>query len=78
MTEKRKVTMVSVSAVIDDAGKTQTVRHEAVDYVPTDVLDAYVADAQSRWGYVEVGKKHDAGPGGDEGDTHYPDHLVRD
>lgn len=70
--EKRKVTMLSVSAMPDGA----IARHEAVDYVPTDILDAYVTDAQGRWQSVTVGDEHDPGPGGDDGDTHYPPHLT--
>lgn len=67
---KRKVTMVSVVAGPDDSVQ----RHEAIDYVPEDLLDAYVADAKERWQYVEVGDV-DSGPGGDGGATYYPDHL---
>lgn len=63
--EKRKVTMTSVFLLPD--GKTG--KHEATDYVPVDMLDAYVADAQTRWQHVEVGKKNDHGPGGPKGKT---------
>lgn len=69
--EKRRVTMRT--AVAGPGGS--TLSHEAVDYVPVDVLDAYVADAQTRWQSVEVGDTHDAGPGGDKGDTVIPDTL---
>jgi hypothetical protein len=50
--------------------------HEAHDYVPVDILDAYLADARQRWEVAEVVKEtHDAGPAGDDGLTHYPDHI---
>lgn len=68
--EKRKVTMTSVVATPMGV---QT--HEAIDYVPLDILDAYVADAAPRWQSVIVGNEHDAGPGGDNGLTAYPAHL---
>lgn len=38
--------------------------HEAVDYVPEDDLERYVADARTRWATVEVSEEYDAGPGG--------------
>jgi hypothetical protein len=40
---------------------------EAVDFVPVDLLDRYVADARTRWQAVTVPEpdKHDAGPAGD-------------
>jgi hypothetical protein len=58
--EKRRVTMRNAVAV---PGGFHT--HEAVDYVPLDDLDRYVADAATRWQAVEVGDAHDSGPGGD-------------
>jgi hypothetical protein len=72
--EKRKVTMTNAFA---RPGGIET--HEVTDYVPLDILDAYVADAQKRWQSVVVDHEagHDAGPGGNEGDTHYPEHLTR-
>jgi len=70
--EKRKVTMLSVSALADGT----IARHEATDYVPVDILDAYVADAQTRWQSVTVGDGHNSGPGGDDGETTYHPHLV--
>lgn len=68
--DKRRVTMRSVVAVPGGSAV-----HEAVDYVRPDHLDAYVADAQTRWQVVEVSDKPDAGPGGYEGATAVPDHL---
>lgn len=65
---KRKVTMRSVSLLPD--GTTATM--EATDYVRPDHLDAYVADAQTRWQQVEVSEEPDAGPGGYEGQTAVP------
>jgi hypothetical protein len=51
--------------------------HEAVDYVPKSILDAYVADAKQRWGYnaVTVSTEPDYGPGGPDGPTVVPAHL---
>lgn len=69
--EKRKVTMTSAVAQADGSIAT----HVVVDYVPTDLLEVYVADAHTRWQAVEVGEEHDPGPGGDEGATFYPEHL---
>ncbi len=56
-------------AMITGAGKF------AVDYVRPDFLDAYLADAQTRWGVIEVGEVPDAGPGGFDGPTWIPPHL---
>lgn len=69
--DKRRVTMTNVLAV---PGGTQT--HQAVDYVRPDHLDAYVADARTKWQLVEVSEEPDAGPGGYEGQTAVPEHLV--
>ncbi len=63
--DKRRVTMRSVMLLAD--GNTAT--HEAIDYVRPDQLDAYVANAQLGWQYVEVSDEPDAGPGGYDGDT---------
>lgn len=49
--------------------------HGAVDYVRPDFLEAYVADAKTRWGSVVVSEEPDAGPGGYHGQTHVPAHL---
>lgn len=72
--EKRKVTMSSSFV----AAPGQIGIHEAVDYVPLDILDAYVADAQQRWQNVTVGDAHDPGPGGDAGETNIPPHLIKE
>ena len=72
-TDKRKVTMTTYVAL----GPDHVEKHEATDYVPLDILDSYVADAHTRWQYVEVGDAHDSGPGGDDGETHYAAHLAR-
>lgn len=67
---KRKVTMMSVTAAgVNDKGKPMVHEQVAVDYVRPDLLDAYVADAQTRWQSVTVSDSPDAGPGGYEGDT---------
>jgi hypothetical protein len=67
---KRRVTMRSAILTADGI-----VTHEAVDYVPLDILDAYVSDARKRWQLVEVSDEPDAGPGGHDGVTHVPAHL---
>ena len=69
---KRRVTMRSV--VLLDDGVT-TASYEAVDYVRPDHLDAYVADAKTRWQAVLVSDEPDAGPAGYDGATHVPAHL---
>jgi hypothetical protein len=68
--EKRQVKMRSVTLAADGS----TLQHEATDYVPVDILDDYVADARDRWQVVEVVEpdKHNAGPGGDKGETKRP------
>lgn len=74
--EFRKVTMWN------DAARAGGVHHAAVDYVPVEHLDEYVARAYSNqhrdvangdraWDHVEVGDEHDSGPGGD--DQHFHD-----
>lgn len=68
---KRRVTMRSVTLSPDG----QTLTHEAVDYVRPDHLDAYVADARTRWQSVIVSDEPDAGPAGYEGQTIVPAHL---
>jgi hypothetical protein len=72
---KRKVTMRSAFLLPD--GKT-TATHEATDYVRPDHLDAYLADARTRWQFVEVSDDPDAGPGGYHGQTVAPDGTVFD
>lgn len=70
---KRRVTMTSVVAVgTDEDGNVQLQRHEAVDFVRPDFLDAYIADARTRWQVVEVSAEPDAGPGGYHGETAVP------
>ena len=69
--DKRKVTMRNVTLTAD--GQTATL--EATDYVRPDHLDAYVADARTRWQYVEVSEEPDAGPGGYHGQTAVPHDL---
>lgn len=68
---KKRVTMKSVTMQRDGSIAT----HEAVDYVREDFLDAYVADAQARWQYIEVSDEYDAGPGGYDGSTYVPEAL---
>ncbi|NNC10707.1 hypothetical protein HII28_02240 [Planctomonas sp. JC2975] len=68
---KRRVTMRSVVALPDGG----TAEHKAIDYVRPDFLDAYVADARTRWQSVEVSDEPDAGPAGYHGATHVPANL---
>ena len=69
---KYRVTMRSVQLSADGV----TLTHEAVDHVPQSILDAYVADARARWQSVVVSDEPDYGPGGEDGETHYPQHLT--
>lgn len=79
---KRRVTMRSVSLLPNGI----TATREAVDYVrpnfdgepedSTGHLDAYVADARTRWQYVEVSEEPDAGPAGYDGPTEILPHLA--
>lgn len=47
----------------------------AVDYIHPEHVDAYVADARTRWEFVEVADEPDAGPGGYDGEYTLPAHL---
>jgi hypothetical protein len=74
--DKRRVTMTSFEpAGVDTDGQPRWHKHEAVDYVRPDFLDAYVADAQTRWQNVVVSDEPDAGPAGYDGATHVPASL---
>jgi hypothetical protein len=73
--DKHKVTMRNFITTVDEEGQPQIHTHEASDYVPPDILDAYVADARTRWQSVTVSEEPDAGPGGYEGDTNIPVQL---
>lgn len=66
--DRRKVTMKSVALSPD--GSLQV--HEATDYVDVEHIEAYVADAKTRWQSVVVGDEPDHGPGGAKG--HYAVH----
>lgn len=68
---KRRVTMKNVRLLSNGL----TAHEEAVDFVLPEKLDAYVADARTRWQFVEVSEEPDAGPGGYDGDTAEPEHL---
>ncbi len=73
---KRKVTMTNVSALgVDDKGQVLTRTDQAHDFVRPDFLEAYVADAKTRWQIVTVSDEPDAGPGGYDGATYVPDGL---
>lgn len=69
---KRKVTMKGVSLSADGQS---VLHHEAIDYVRPDHLEAYVADARTRWQSVTVSDEPDAGPAGYYGQTAVPAHL---
>lgn len=69
---KRRVTMRSITLSPDGS---RTLTHEAVDYVRPDHLEAYVADAKTRWQSVTVSDEPDAGPAGYDGETAVPAHL---
>lgn len=71
--DRRKVTMVSLSAGLNGAVN----RHEAVDYVDVEHLDAYVADARTRWQSVEVGDETDHGPAGENGHYKVHSHMTK-
>lgn len=74
--DKRRVTMVNIIPMgVDADGEPVFHRHEAVDYVRPDFLDAYVASAQERWQSVIVSDEPDAGPAGYDGATHVPEDL---
>lgn len=70
--DRRKVTMISFSA--DTSGN--PLKHEATDYVAVDHIDAYVADAETRWQSVSVSDETDHGPAGEDGDYNIPAHLA--
>lgn len=73
---KRRVTMTNVVFVgVNDAGERVFQDLVAVDYVRPDFLDAYVAEARTRWSSVEVSDEPDAGPSGYDGETHVPEAL---
>lgn len=74
MADKYRVTMATYTTVITDDG-VEMQKHEAVDYVPGDILDAYVADASTKWQQVVVSDEVDAGPGGSNGPTYIPEQL---
>src|SRR5690348_4068878 len=72
---KRRVTMRGASSRILDDGTVESHVIEAVDYVRPDFLDAYVADARTRWDSVTVSDEPDAGPGGYHGQTAVPESI---
>jgi hypothetical protein len=55
VTDKLQVTMTNVVFCGRDAdGNDVFQKHEAVDRVPVEDLEAYVTDARIRWQHVEV------------------------
>lgn len=74
--DKRRVTMTSHLVVgSDDEGNAILQTYQATDYVRPDLLDAYVAEARTRWQSMEVSDEPDAGPAGYDGATHVPESL---
>lgn len=69
--DRRKVTMRSTGLAPDG---TQLL-HEAIDYVDLEHLDAYVADAKTRWQAVVVGDETDHGPAGAKGEYKIHPHM---
>lgn len=67
-----KVTMRSVG--LGANGELQT--HEATDHVDIAHLDAYVADAKTRWQSVTVSDEIDHGPGGEHGAYKIHPHMI--
>lgn len=72
--DKRKVSMRN-RRVVDTAEGTVILEYGPDDFVRPDILDAYVADARTRWDKVEVGDEPDAGPAGYDGPTFVPPTL---
>ena len=74
---KRRVTGVNVTvkSIDPDTGEVTFDRHDFTDYVRPDFLDAYLADARTRWQLVTVTDEPDAGPAGYHGATHVPANL---
>jgi hypothetical protein len=68
---KKKVTMTNVFATADG-----TAAQVVTDYVREDFLEAYVSDARTKHQLVTVSDEYDAGPGGYDGATHVPEHLL--
>ncbi len=68
--DKRRVTMTTYVVLADGDGLPVVEKQEAVDYVRPDLLDAYLADARTRWQSVAVSDEPDAGPDGYDGATH--------
>jgi hypothetical protein len=74
--EKRRVTMrTTVLAGQNEEGQDLFQDFIAEDYVPVEILDAYVADARTRWQTVTVGEEHEDGPGGQDGKVVVPKGL---
>lgn len=68
-----KVTMTSFMA---NAVTGQPEKHEATDHVDIEHLDAYVADARTRWQAVSVSDEIDHGPAGPDGEYNIHPSLV--
>lgn len=75
--DRVKVTMTNfVIAGIDADGNPVIEKHQAVDYVGTDILDAYVADAQGRgWQSVTTEEVAELPQAVIDGGYTIPEHL---
>lgn len=75
--EKRHIRCRNTAVVgYDHDGRALLQDQSVEDFVPADIVDAYLADARTRWQHVElVADEHRPGPAGDDGLTHYPHHL---
>ena len=74
---KRKVTMKSTVLVGEnEEGQNLYQDFYAADYVKPEELEAYVADAKTRWQLVTVSEEPDAGPAGYHGQTVLMDGTV--
>lgn len=69
--ERYQVTMRSVGL----APNGSQLLHEAIDHVDIEHLDAYVAEAKTRWQSVVVSEEPDHGPGGEDGDYTIHEHM---
>lgn len=67
---KRRVVMRNFFARADADGNPYVETHEATDLVPEHLLDVYLADARTRWAYVDASETVE-----DAGETVVPAHL---
>jgi hypothetical protein len=73
---KYRVTMRNIRAVPATPDNPAGIAEiTATDYVPIEILDAYLENARGNWAQVEVSEEPDAGPGGYHGATYIPENL---